>query len=350
VVNSTIKDVAREAQVSVAAVSLYLNNKPGLSEQTRERIRLVVERLGYVPRRQKAEINGSRGLIGLLVEKLPLPVFSDLFYAEVVQGIESRARQLGYHTVLAVMDPTENSGIPRVVSERQVEGLIALGGGDLTDQLIVSLAEYQLPVVLVDNYLLEPVVDCVLPDNEMGAYAATQHLLAQGHRRIAIIMGPSKYKSLTDRLQGYVRAMMEAGLASCTDLMQPSLSQGTPNKGYREAQALLQRPERPTAIFCISDRTAFGALAAVKEARLQVPRDIALVGFDNVRDSEYTNPPLTTVQVPKQELGLVAMERLIDLINGQPMNTLPMKLVLPTRLVVRESSCLSLSARNATAD
>jgi LacI family transcriptional regulator len=106
VVNSTIKDVAREAQVSVAAVSLYLNNKPGLSEQTRERIRLVVERLGYVPRRQKAEINGSRGLIGLLVEKLPLPVFSDLFYAEVVQGIESRARQLGYHTVLAVMDPT----------------------------------------------------------------------------------------------------------------------------------------------------------------------------------------------------------------------------------------------------
>ncbi len=334
----TIKDVARKAQVSVASVSLYLNNKPGLSDLTRERIRLAVEQLGYVPRRQKPGNSSNRGLIGLLVEKLPFPVLSDIFYAEVVQGFESRARQLGYQTVLTVMDPMENEGIPRVVTERQVEGLIAVGGGDLTDQLIAGIAGYRTPVVLVDNYLLDPPVDCVLPDNEMGACAAVKHLIARGHRRIAVIMGPTKYKPLTDRVQGYVRAMMEAGLGPHPELMQQSLSQGAPNKGYREVQAILRRSERPTAIFCISDRTAFGALAAIKEAGLRVPQDIALVGFDNVWESEHTNPPLTTVHVPKREMGLAAMERLIDLINHEQAYTLPVKMVLPTHLVVRASS------------
>ena len=332
----TITDIAREAQVSAAAVSLYLNNKPGLGHATRERIARTVDRLGYVPRGKKKE--SSFGLIGLLVEKLPLPLFSDIFYAEMVQGLESQARELGYHTVLMVVNPQDGKDVWRLVTDRHVAGLVVVGGGDVTDELITDIAKLQAPLVLVDNYTLAGAADCVLPDNEMGAYAATCHLIERGHRRIAIIMGPSKYKPLTDRLQGYVRAMMEAGLGPAPELMQPSLSKGVPNKGYREMQALLACPQPPTAVFCVSDRTAFGALAAIKEAGLRVPEDIALVGFDDVRDSEHTIPPLTTVHVPKLEMGIVAAQRLVDLMNNPQPDVPPLKLVLPTQLVVRATS------------
>jgi LacI family transcriptional regulator len=332
----TIADIAREAQVSTTAVSLYLHNKPGLGEGTRERIAQAVDKLGYMPRGQRR--GNASALIGLLVEELPLPLFSDIFYAEMVQGLESRARQLGYHTVLTVVDPPASNNIPTLVAERQVAGLVAVGGGDLTDEFIASIASLAVPLVLVDNYLLEGAADCVLPDNEMGAYNATRHLIERGHRRIAVIMGPAKYKPLIDRQQGYLRAMMEAGLGPDPELMQPSLSKGVPNKGYREMHALLARPQRPTAVFCVSDRTAFGALTAVKEVGLRVPEDIALVGFDDVRESEHTNPPLTTVRVPKREMGVVAAQRLTDLIKHPQADVPPLKLVLPTYLVIRATS------------
>ena len=335
-IRPTITDVAREAQVSTTAVSLYLHNKPGLSQATRERIARAVDKLDYVPRGQRK--GNASDLIGLLVENLPLPLFSDIFYAEMVQGLESQARQLGYHTVLTVVDPQHNDGVPPLVAERQVAGLVAVGGGDITDEFIASIADTRVPLVLVDNYLLDGVADCVLPDNEMGAYSATRHLIERGHRRIAIIMGPAKYKPLIDRQQGYLRAMMEAGLGPDPELMQPSLSKGVPNKGYREMYALLARQQRPTAVFCVSDRTAFGALTAIKEVGLRVPEDVALVGFDDVRESEHTNPPLTTVHVPKREMGIVAAQRLADLINRPQAGVPPFKLVLPTYLVIRATS------------
>jgi LacI family transcriptional regulator len=332
---STIADIAREARVSTTAVSLYLNDKPGLGEATRERIAQVIDKLGYVPRGQRR--GNASALIGLLVEKLPLPLFSDT-YSELVQGLESQARQLGYHTVLTVVDPQDNSGVPSLITEHQVAGLVALGGGDITDELIAPIADLQMPLVLVDNYLLDRAANCVLPDNEMGAYTATRHLIERGHRRIAVIMGPAKYKTLTDRQQGYVRAMMEAGLGPGPELLQPSLSKGVPNKGYREMHALLARPQRPTAVFCVSDRTALGALTAIKEVGLRVPGDIALVGFDDVRESAHTNPPLTTVHMPKQEMGIVAAQRLADLIKHPQADVPPLKLVLPTYLVIRATS------------
>lgn len=333
--NPTIKDVAQEAGVSAASISLYLNNKPGLSDATRERIARSIEKLGYVPRTQKMN---HLTLIGLLVEKLPLSVFADIFYAEVVQGLESRARQLGYQTVLMISDSQENDGIPRAILEHQVEGLIALGGGDLTDELISRIAGNKIPVVLVDNYLLDGSVDCVLPDNVLGGYAATNYLIGKGHKRIAVIMGPAKYKPLTDRVMGYTRALLEAGLGPDVELMQPSLSSGVPNKGYREMRAILSSKELPTAVFCVSDRTAIGALMAIKEAGLNVPEDIALVGFDDTRDSEHTTPPLTTVRVPKLELGRVAIEQLDRRMNNRFSETPPLKLVLPTSVVERASA------------
>lgn len=331
---ATIASVAREAHVSTTAISLYLHERPGLSEETRQRIAQVIEKLGYTQRRQRK--GKTTALIGLLVEELPLPIFSET-YSELVRGLERQARQAGYHTLLMPVGPQENTSIPRLVADGQVAGLIALGGGDITDAILAPLVDMPVPLVLVDNYLFTRAANCVLSDNEMGALLITRHLIDRGHRRIAVIMGPPKYKPLGDRLQGYLRAMAEAGLLEA-GLLQPPLSQEAPTKGYREMRALLDRPQRPTAVFCVSDRTAFGALMALKEAGLRVPDDIALAGFDDVRDSANTDPPLTTAHMPKLEMGVVAAQRLIDLIRHPLTEGPPLKLVLPTRVVLRATT------------
>ena len=140
----TIKDVARAANVSISAVSLYLRNKPGLSDATRDRIGEAVKKSGYVPRNSKSS---ASTLIGLLVEKLPLSLFSDIFYSEVVRGLEGQARHRGYQLVLMLLNSLEGGELPQAIVDRQIEGLIAMGGGDLTDQLISRVTELEMPVV-----------------------------------------------------------------------------------------------------------------------------------------------------------------------------------------------------------
>jgi DNA-binding LacI/PurR family transcriptional regulator len=339
----TIRDVATEAGVSLSAVSLYLNNKPGLGNETRERIAGAVEKLGYIPRaRNRPGVGGgpvvATSLIGLLLENLPFPAFSDILYLQVLQGFESEARRQGYHTVITTLDTNDTLEVPAAVLDGQFAGLVALGGGDVSDDFLRAVSETGVPLVLVDNYLLTGEVDCVVPDNEMGAYFATRHLIERGHRRIAAIAGPPKYKPLTDRLQGYLRAMHEAGLGPEPWMIQHSLSHGMANKGYREMQALLACPERPTAVFCVSDRTALSALTALNETGLRVPDDIALTGFDNVPESAYSTPALTTVQMPKRDMGIVAARRLAELIGQDEGEPLPRKILLPTHLVVRKST------------
>jgi LacI family transcriptional regulator len=339
----TIRDVALEAGVSLSAVSLYLNNKPGLSNETRDRIAAAAERVGYVPRGRTrvtpaAGSAASTSLIGMLLENLPFPAFSDILYLQVLQGFESEARRRGYHTVITTLDTQDVLQVPAAVIDGQFAGLVALGGGDVSDDFIHSVLATGVPLVLVDNYLLSGEVDCVVPDNEIGAYFATRHLIERGHRRIAAIAGPAKYKTLTDRLQGYLRAMHEAGLGPHPQMIQPSLSHGLPNKGYLEMQALLACPELPTAVFCVSDRTALSALTALNEAGLRVPDDIALVGFDNVPEGGHSTPALTTVHMPKREMGVVAARRLAELIGQGESEPAPLKIVLPTHLVVRAST------------
>lgn len=330
----TLKDVADAAGVSIAAVSLFLNDRPGISQTTRERIAAAIRSVGYVPR-AAARRTLAGGIISLVVEQLPLPVHTDHFYAGVVHGLQAEAERLGYHLALSIVDPL-HQGLPRAIAEQQAAGVVAVGGGDVTDALIERLAAAGVPLVLVDNTSRLRQVDSVLTDNQYGAYQLTRHLLELGHRRIAIIQGPEKYKSLEERYQGYRQALREAGIKADDALMQPSVSQGVPRKGYREMQRLLQLDPLPTAVFAVSDRTAVGALDAIREHGLHVPEDISLVGFDGVSLSEHANPPITTVRTRNYEMGVVAIQRLDTLLNGRTSG--PMKLVLYTDLVLRQST------------
>lgn len=332
----TIRDVAAEANVSVASVSLYLNNRPGLADTTRQRIAEAVGRVGYVPRRPVGT-NTEHSFLGLLVERLPLSAFSDMFYGELIHGMEQRARVLGYNIALMVIEP--GGGLPRLLTSgaRSLAGVVMLGGGDINRELINEVIQQGYPALLVDNCPGDLRIECVSPDYVAGAYHMTQYLLNRGHRRIAFIQGPSKYPSLVERFRGYCCGLIENGIPVDPALIQPPLSSGVHNKGYREMKALLERRETFDAVFCTTDRTALGALQALQEAGIRVPGDIALAGFDNVSESSHTLPPLTTVNVPKREMGDLACLRLHDLVTRSS-PSLPVKTLLHTSLVVRESA------------
>ncbi|MGH2410653.1 MAG: substrate-binding domain-containing protein, partial [Chloroflexota bacterium] len=194
--------------------------------------------------------------------------------------------------------------------------------------------------VLVDNYVADLAVPCVLGDNVTGAYLATRHLIEQGHERIALLQGPRKYKTLTDRREGYLRAMDEADLPIDPAWLVQPVHPST-RKGYHEAQSLLALPaaRQPTAIFAISDKTALGAMDALKEGGLVLPDDMALVGFDDVAESALVTPSLSTVRLPAHAMGETAVRRLVDLMEGA--ESTPSKTVLYTEFVVRQSSGLS---------
>jgi LacI family transcriptional regulator len=333
---ATARDVAEAAGVSLATVSLVLNSKGGVSGETRQRVLAVIERLGYQRR-------GQRLVLGLLIERLPVPAFGDPFVGSMVQGVELEANRRGYHVLLASVEPG-TAQVPAMVAEQQVSGLVVLGGGDISDSYIRSLVSSGLPVVLADNTVDDLAIPCVLADNVTGAYLATRHLLDLGHERIALLEGPRKYKTLSERKEGFLRALDHADCAPDPRLLVKPLH-ASPRKGYHETQALLALPREqwPTAIFAISDKTALGALDALKDAGIRVPDDMALAGFDDIGDSAHVTPALTTVRVPMQLMGEVATKQVIALIEGA--DAPPAKTVLYTELILRQSSEISRHAR-----
>lgn len=332
---ATIRDVATKARVSVASVSLYLNDKPGLADATRVRIAEAIESVGYLPRRGSSSI--EMHFIGLLIEKLPLSPFSDMFYGEIIQGINSYAEGMGYNIALIVVE--QDQAIPRLLEEHNggLSGVIVLGAGDINKDIYTTLVTEKLPAVLVDNYLPDVPIDAVLPDYISGANQATKFLLEQNYRRIAFLQGSPRYRSLAERFRGYCTGLIESGMPFDPALVQPYLSKGLPNKGYLEMNKLIESGIPFDSVFCVSDRTAFGALQALQEAGLRVPEDVAVVGFDNVAHSNQTTPPLTTVNVPKRAMGEIAARRLFEIIEGAVFDE-AIRLTLRTSLVVRSST------------
>lgn len=324
----TLKDISQEAGVSVSTVSLYLRGLPGVGAETQVRIAAAIDKLEYTPRPTGSQ--PPRRIIGLAVERLPLPILNDLFYAEVMSGLESYASRLGFSVILSVVEGQE---LVDVLAGQQAEGWLILGGGNLTDAQVLAVRHAGIPFVLLDNYVAGHDLPCVMPDNLRGGEEAMRHLLGLGHRRIAILSGPEKYKPLGDRLQGGLVAARAAGLDEEELWVQPALSSGMPLKGYREMQAVLASGTLPTGVFAVSDKTAYGAIQAIEEAGLRVPGDISVIGFDDLTGSAAFGPGLTTIAVPKRGMGRVAVQALVNLLAEPTLP--PAKTLMYTRLVVR---------------
>jgi LacI family transcriptional regulator len=329
-----MREVATQAGVSLSTVSLVINGKSGVSPVRRERVMQAVKELGYpLVGHQMASIETK--VFGLLMESLSEASRSEGFYTRIVSGIEVTAHELGYQVLLHIyrpdIDPLDSL---RELMGREVDGLIVANDGDVTPEVIRKITEAGVPIVLVENYQSFP-IHSLTADNFTAGRIMTEYLIGLGHRRIGGIGGPSKYSSLCDRMRGHQVALIEHGIPIDHSLQPPPVS-GNPRKGYVQMQKLLSLPEPPTAVFAVSDRAAFGAMDAIKDAGLRIPDDISVVGIDDVRDSGFSTPPLTTFSVPKYDLGRMAVLILNDLINNRGVP--PCRTVLLGKLVERQSA------------
>src|SRR4051794_1281781 len=309
----TLHDIAAAAGVSTASASLALNDRAGVSTETRLRVREIARELGYLRFGRRAETT-QPPTINVVIERLPVAPMSDPFNKPILLGIESAARRHGYRISMEFVTPEDH---PDQASWRKggAEGLLILGGGDLKPQWIQEAIDAGIPLVMVDNVIPGLDLPSVVPDNLSGAYTATKHLLELGHRRIGFIRGPSKYWTLSERLAGYLLALEQADVWPDPALIPPRVSHSE-EKGHGEMHQLLDLPDRPTAVMAVSDKTAVGAYRAIQERGLRIPGDISLVGFDDIEIGRSLTPPLTTVHVPGEEMGRVSFERLQHLIDN----------------------------------
>ncbi len=328
-----LRDVAREAKVSVSAVSLVIHNKPGVGPEKRERVRKALARLGYGP--TAASGNGKSQIVGLLIEKSSVQVISDMFYGDILRGFQTEAQRLGCQVMLHMFDrAAESIGNLSADLSSAVNGLVIANDGDITSAMVLQLEALNLPLVLIENYVPGHQLPCIIGDNFTAGYTVMRHLIGLGHRSLAVLCGPQKYSSLTDRLKGCLAAAAEEGILINPDYMPHPVS-GRPQKGYLQMQEVLRLPQLPTAVVAVSDKTAFGAIEAIKEAGLRIPEEIAIAAIDNVVESAYTRPTLTSFNIPRFEMGVLAMQKLHRQINGD--SETPVKSIVYGELIVRES-------------
>ena len=293
-------------------VSRAVRSRPDVSAATRRRVLATVRRLGYIPNpaartlvsRSAMPLDSAR-IIGAILSREVVTAHS--YFSGILHGIAQEARANDCHLLFGYgLWEDEPSAYPRMLREMMTRWIVLVGKAPAP--LIQQLRNTGFSLVLVD--MRPPVrhVDAVVCDDAAGAYEGTRHLIRLGHRRVALIRGPARHPFAQALHSGYRRALHDAGLP----VEEPLVAEGplTPTGGYEAASALLRAPHRPTAVFT-NDDMAIGVLRACFEQGLRVPEDVAVVGFDDIEYAAHTTPPLTTVAVPKEEMGRLAVQRAI---------------------------------------
>lgn len=327
---ATLSDVAAEAGVSPTAVSRYLNNRIDLPQTTRDRIDAAIAKLDYRPNVLARRLStGKAEAISLVTPDIANP-----FFAELAAAVEAEAHAHGYAIYISSTsgDLEQEADAIRRMADGHVDGLIMMTNR-VDDGRLAGLLAGRDNVVLLDEDIAGVNLPRVFVENESGAWQATRHLIDMGHSDIAVIGGPNRLMSVTERLAGYSRAMAEAGLP-----VRPGwvlLGEYSRNYGMAAASVLLDAPHRPTAILACSDYIAIGVLQAVRARGLVIPADLSLVGFDDMAFAELVDPPLTTVRQPLAEMGRLAVQSLISLLEGNA--TPAAETRLPVHLITRHS-------------
>ncbi|MFN8483452.1 MAG: LacI family DNA-binding transcriptional regulator [Anaerolineae bacterium] len=328
---TTIKDVAARAGVSYQTVSRVLNGKDDVSDKTRERVRAAIDELNYRPSAIARSLVSQRThVLGLFTAD-----FSDYTHARIIEGAEAEARHQGYLIFVSGGDrgPDGEPLSSPLLSQHQTEGLlIVYHGSDRDTGALFEHVSPELPVVTIGYGRDLPRVVSVGIANVQGGYLATEHLLALGRRRIALISGPRQFYASQERYAGYAQALAQANRQ--VDQRLVDAGDWTSASGYAAMLRLLDRASFD-AVFVQNDRMAMGALQALRERGRRVPDDIAVVGFDDIPSTPYFDPHLTTVHQPNFELGQAAAQILIDIIHGAPPPVAPIRLT--THLVIRQS-------------
>lgn len=328
-VRPTIAQIATAAGVSIPTVSKVLNGRTDVSPVTRERVEQIIEEYGFVRNRAARALGkGKTGLVDLVVPRL-----DDDYFFPIIQGTEQALKETGVRLVLTSTHYAADEEFQWIatVTDRSTDGVLLVLP---SDEAIQYLAQQAFPFVVIHNQGgLPSNVPSVTITSWEGGFAATNHLIALGHRRIAYI-GKNVYAmDAIERFAGYRTALEVASIPLNPELQQEG--EFTAEDGYHATKILMSLPSPPTAIFAGNDHHAIGVYRALYELGIAIPHQVSVVGFDDLASTELINPPLTTIHVPRLELGQVAATMLLRLIAGESLD-LP-RVTLPTRLIERGS-------------
>jgi DNA-binding LacI/PurR family transcriptional regulator len=341
----TLKHIAEHTGLSIMTASRVVRGHSDVSPASRRKILAAVRRLGYIPN-PAARILASRTASGVRSDRIIGTIFSrevvtsHSYFAGIIQGIADEARRFDCHLLFGYGfgDSQESLHYPRMIREMMTRWIILVG--KVPPRFVRQLRSNGFSLVLVDMRPPARDMDAVVCDDPQGAYEATRHLIGLGHRRIALIRWPARHAFSQALTSGYRRALHESGIPAREDLVLEAPLH--PQGGYEAAEALLKRSGRATAIFT-NDDMAIGSLRALHDRGLRVPEDIALVGYDDIEYAAHTAPPLTTVAVPKEEMGRLAVRQAMAQMEEGEQHVFSTTVVSHT-LVIR-SSCGTGSTR-----
>ena len=327
-----MKDVAELAGVSASTVSHVLNGTRKVSEDTRERVRLAIEELGYEPNLLAKSLKVSRTFtIGLLISDIQNP-----FFTSVIRGAEDVALSRGYHLFLCNTDedPNREDEYVRELSKKRVDGLIVASSASRRDHAL-QLRLGDVPFVFMDREVEGIEADTVRVDNRLGMRLIAEHLTQLGHERVGMVSGPLEKSSGHERYHGLRDALADLGLPLRDSLVR--FGDFRVSGGREAAEELLRLPEPPTALVVSNNQMTLGALLAVRELGLRVPDEVSVVSFDDMEWAPLANPPLTALAQPTYELGATAARMLLDKIEKKAIGS-PSKLFMEPELMVRGST------------
>ena len=334
--NMDLREIARRAGVSIATVSRVINRTPTVNPRLARRVLKLVDEIGYFPNTQaRALVSGRSKIFGLIVSEITNP-----FFPEIVAVFEKIAVEHGYEILLTstVHDPKLMESSVRRMIERRVDGVAVMTFG-MEELLLEDLKLRRVPLVFVDIGPPLPRISNIRIDYLHGIRQAIQHLAALRHQRIAFVTGPLSLKSAIARRDAFLQSMQEIGLAVDPQLV--VAGDHTTEGGMDAAAKLLRVPAKPTAILCSNDMTAIGVMRKSYEDGVVIPRDLSLVGFDDVRLARFMLPPLTTVQMSQAELARLAFKALladVDRENPMPNGT---EYALQTNFILRKSTAIA---------
>jgi DNA-binding LacI/PurR family transcriptional regulator len=332
----SLRDVARLAKVSVATVSMVLNDNPRISRATHLRVSRLIERLGYQPNRLAQSLSSRYTTVLAVLVPALRHTFADAYFGELISGICDRAGKMGYKVMLEQAKPDfikEKKHI-QIFERRYVDGVLLLGTND-RNHYLEDFADDRYPAMVVDNYFDQWQLDYVACDYRSGAMQVMNYLLQLGHRKIALLCAAPEIHTSRDIKQIYVQRLAAEGTTPddtwCED------GKFTEQGGAEATQRILERHPDITAIFACNDKMAIGALHQLSRMGIRVPQDVSVVGFDDLQHTQFINPSLTTIHLPLYQVGVQACERLIERIRGRAERVAE---TLPTHLVVRDSTAM----------
>ncbi|MBE0695583.1 MAG: LacI family DNA-binding transcriptional regulator [Anaerolineaceae bacterium] len=308
----TIKDIAKKAGVSHSTVSRALHGSPLINDETAGRIRQAAGELGYLPSAAARSLKTNRSqVLGVVVSSM-----DDPFFSEILQGIEDGVQESGYSLFIAAAqrDPMRERKIVQALMEHRADGVIICSSSFSAEQGR-QLLQYGLPIVVVNNQAAEDFRYSIYHDDLDGSRQLTRHLIGLGHKQIAYLGNALSGRTSQDRLSGYCIEMEAAGLPIYPGFIH-QVAGGDPKTGFSSLGHFLNLPCRPTALLCFNDMLAIGVLKGLHQAGIAVPQDFSVAGFDNIIFSEFTSPPLTTFDQPKQYIGSEAAHLILDLLKS----------------------------------